>query len=63
MKFAQIWPQQVLKCNIFVNIQKRPKNTKWPNYFIFGKNFQKRPNGNPDYHNVTWYNVTARKSG
>ncbi len=25
---------------------------KWPNHFISGKKFQKRPNGNPDFiHN------------
>jgi len=33
---------------LFVNIKKSPKMAKWPNHFISGKQFQKRPNGNPD---------------
>ncbi len=49
MKFAHICPKQALKYTIFVNIQKRQKKmAKWPNHFISGKRFQKRPNGNPD---------------
>jgi len=28
--------------------KKGQKMTKWPNHFISGKQFQKRPNGNPD---------------
>jgi len=47
LKFAQICPKQSLKYTIFVNIQKRPKMAKLPNHFISGKQFQKRPNGNP----------------
>jgi hypothetical protein len=33
-----------LKYTIFVSIQKWPND---PNHFISGKQFQKRPNGNP----------------
>ncbi len=44
MKFAQICSKHALKYTIFVNIQKRPKMAKWPNHFISGKQFQKRPN-------------------
>jgi len=47
MKFGHICPKQSLKYTIFVNIQKRPKMAKLPNHFISGKQFQKRPNGNP----------------
>ncbi len=28
--------------------KKAKKMAKWPNHFISGKQFQKRPNGNPD---------------
>jgi hypothetical protein len=37
------------KYTIFVNIQKGQKMAKWPNHFISGKQFQKRPNGNPEW--------------
>jgi len=46
-EFAQNCPKQALKYTLFVNIQKRPKMAKWPNLFISGEQFQKRPNGNP----------------
>ena len=45
--FAQIFPKQALKDTIFFNFQKGQKMAKWPNHFISGKQFQKRPNGNP----------------
>jgi len=48
LKFAQICSKHALKYTIFVNIKKWPKMAKWPNHFISGKQFQKRPNGNPD---------------
>ena len=44
MKFAHICPKQALKYTIFVNFQKGQKMAKWPNHFISGKQFQKRPN-------------------
>ncbi len=42
LKFAQVCPKQTLKYTIFVNIKKMAK----PLYFC--KQFQKRPNGNPE---------------
>jgi len=39
---------------IFFNIQKRTKMAKWPNNFISGKPFQKRPNGNHVEWPLTW---------
>jgi len=47
LKFAQIGPKQALKYTLIANIQKGQKMAKWPNLFISGKQFQKRPNGNP----------------
>ncbi len=38
--FAQILPKQAFKYTSFFKIP------KWPNHFISGKPFQKRPNGN-----------------
>jgi len=43
LKFAQICPKQALKYTFFANIQNGPKNAKWPNHFISGKQFQKMP--------------------
>ena len=39
--FAKIFPKQGLKGTISFNFQKM---AKWPNHFISGKQFQKRPN-------------------
>jgi len=47
LKFAQICSKQALKYTIFVNIQKRPKT-----HIISGKQFQKRPNGNPGFMTI-----------
>jgi len=41
LKFAQICPKQALKYT-FLSTFKKAK--KWPNYFISGKQFQRRPN-------------------
>jgi len=46
--FVQICPKKAFKYTFFFNIQKGQKMAKWSNYFISGKQFQKRPNGNPD---------------
>ncbi len=46
-KFAQICSRHALKCTIFDSIKKGQKMAKWQNHFISGKQFQKRPNGNP----------------
>jgi hypothetical protein len=43
-KFAQICSKHALNYTTFVNIQKGQKMAKWPNHFISGKQFQKRPN-------------------
>jgi hypothetical protein len=47
LKFAQICPKHTLKYTIFVNIIKRPQNGQMAKHFISGKQFQKRPKGNP----------------
>jgi hypothetical protein len=48
LKFAHICSKHALKYTIFINIKKGQKMAKWPSHFISGKQFQKRPNGNPD---------------
>ncbi len=37
-------------CRYYFNqyLKKAKKISKWPNHFISGKLFQKRPNGNPE---------------
>ncbi len=35
--------------------KKAKKMAKWPNHFISGKQFQKRPNGNPAEDRLTSY--------
>jgi len=44
VNFSPIFPKQTFKSYIFLNIQRGQKMVKWPNYFISGKQFQKRPN-------------------
>jgi len=34
---------------------------KWPNHFIYGKQFQKRPNDNPDHHHSVEENEDEAK--
>jgi len=42
---TKVWRHLV---NYFLEHTKRQQKAKWPNYFLSGKHFQKRPNGNPE---------------
>ncbi len=44
MKIAQICSEHALKCTIFVNIQKRPKNVQIAKPFYFWSTVSKKPN-------------------
>jgi len=44
LRFVQNIPKNILFLSTF---KKGQKMAKWPNQIISGKQFQKRPNGNP----------------
>jgi len=41
------------KTYYFLSAFEKPKN--WQNHFISGKQFQKRPNGNPEGHSLLFF--------